>query len=401
MGKFLTIDEMHALCADFTRTHIGTTYDIVGQSRAGHAIYRLTISHMPESSLFLGFPHPNEPLMSLVLPSLLKMADTRRASHNTHFWGIIPLWDIDGVLLNHEWWTQIDGDISLEFLMQNYFRPAPRWQVEWTFPVKYRGYQFTDPLPETKAVMATIDQYKPEFLFSLHNTFFPEGYAFLDRRLQHQAPAVSALLAAHSGLRIQNPIPYAEEWAPSVYGLPHLAKEIDYYHEKNIPLALDYGGASFDYAAHAKGVIVEIPIVAAVKESLHLISLAEIQEKWTVFFEWLISAFGAGAPPAHLLPLLVSNPYYFRIRLPHDLPLIHRGLERLDTQQLNQRYLSDLFMMAANLAMVNRHYGTLNRPLDAILAELQSVVGTRLALIDIAETARTYVNIVAGILDGG
>ncbi|MCY0908434.1 MAG: hypothetical protein OWR62_08605 [Sulfobacillus thermotolerans] len=399
MRKFLAVEDMHHLCAGFAMNHNDSTYRVVGHSREHHAIHLLTIDHMPESALFLGFPHPNEPLMSLVLPSLLQVAHERQHRGQHASWLIVPVWDIDGVRLNREWWTQITDHIALKSLLDQYFRPAPNRQVEWTFPIRYQDYQFTTPLPETKAVMAIIDRYEPQFLFSLHNALFPEGYVFLDKGLQDVAGQASTILAAHSGVRLQNPVPYVDEWAPSVYGLPHITREIDYYKEQNIPLPINYGGASFDYGVRSQSVVVEIPIFARQpQDNLKNVSKDLLKRHWQQFSRLLDKAL---MPMVHAdsIPLLVSNPYYFEMRLRNDLPLIYESIDRLDETQLRRKYQQDVFTMAVNLAAIQRQYDPTHKGVTAFLSELETMMPERLSVINTDQTVATYRDILGLIFN--
>jgi hypothetical protein len=43
-------------------------------------------------------------------------------------------------------------------------------QVEWTFPVDYKTLHFHSPLPETEVLMKLIEEKKPDFMYSLHNS---------------------------------------------------------------------------------------------------------------------------------------------------------------------------------------------------------------------------------------
>ncbi|MCL4494053.1 MAG: hypothetical protein M1294_04475 [Firmicutes bacterium] len=396
---FLTLSEMDEFCRRFAQENPRTSYRVTGYSRLGNPIHLLSIAGMPESALFLGFPHPGEPLMSLVLPSLLEMAKARRQSGARGVWLLVPIWDVDGARWNGEWWTAATSLVDVGFFVSHFFRPGPRWQVEWTFPIHYNTYEFAEPLLETQAVMTIMDRYHPEFLFSVHNALFPEGYILLHDKLASHAPRLSQLIAAHSGTRAYNPIPYVRQWAPSVYGLPHLSRELDFFREHKIPVPIDYGGASFDYS-HAQSVVAELPIL---KWPLNPCMWADraaqrLPSLWRQFYETLEMAFRmVGLKKSGEVPRLVSNPYYFLERSQSDVALNESRLAKADPLQQGKDYIESLLTMATHLMLLKRQYPHLPPSHQPFLEELLSIA-PHFPLADLEETQRCYMDIVQTVL---
>ena len=65
----------------------------------------------------------------------------------------------------------------------NFYRPAGKDQVEWTFPIQYKTLHFDSPLPETQALMNLIDEAKPHFLYALHNAGLGGAYFYINKPL--------------------------------------------------------------------------------------------------------------------------------------------------------------------------------------------------------------------------
>ena len=74
-----------------------------------------------------------------------------------------------GTRLNEGWFK---GPFDIYTYASNFYRPAGKDQVEWTFPIEYKTLKFDSPLPETQALMELIDTAKPHFLYALHNAGF-------------------------------------------------------------------------------------------------------------------------------------------------------------------------------------------------------------------------------------
>ncbi|OLZ10500.1 hypothetical protein [Sulfobacillus thermosulfidooxidans] len=114
----------------------------------------------------------------------------------------------------------------------------------------------------------------------------------------------------HSGLRLQNPIPYVRQSAPSVYELPHLSKEIASHKEHHISSELGYGDAIIDYAISSQSVVIELPIMLMLKDPRG-VTKEIIAEKWKAFYAILHRVFTRHMQGITTVPYLVSNPYYF------------------------------------------------------------------------------------------
>jgi hypothetical protein len=250
---FLTVDELNASTRQLANKHPNTVEVLpVGHSRQGDPIEAIRIGSGPKQALLFAMPHPNEPIGSMMLEYLsrrLAEDDALRESLG-YTWYLIKCIDPDGTRLNEGWFK---GPFSLGNYARHFYRPPHFQQVEWTFPVDYKTLHFHDPLPETQALMALIEQVKPDFIHSLHNSGFGGVYFYISE----EAPrlyepfhklAESQNLPLHLG---EPEIPYATEYASAIYKVPVAAESYDYLEKQTgtDPAEIITGGtASFDYA---------------------------------------------------------------------------------------------------------------------------------------------------------
>ena len=158
----------------------------VGRTREGRALLMLSIfcdDPEADNALMLGCPHPNEPIGAMMLEyfsGALAEDKALRDRLGYHF-HILKVWDADGAVRNEGWFG---GPFTITNYFRHYFRPAGNEQVDWTFPIRYKKLDIDDPLPETKAAMKLIDELKPTFLYTLHNSGFGGAYWYMTRPLQ-------------------------------------------------------------------------------------------------------------------------------------------------------------------------------------------------------------------------
>src|SRR5262249_21468168 len=181
--EFLTLEELHQssvrLVAEFPQA---ARLQVVGASTEGRPIELLTIGHGKHPALFLGAPHPNEPIGTLTLEFLSRLLCERsdlREQLDCIFL-IVKASDPDGLALNEGWFK---GTFSPLKYALNYYRPPQDEQVEWGFPIHYKTLHFTTPPAETQVVMRLMEQFRPDFLYSLHNASFCGVYFYLSRHL--------------------------------------------------------------------------------------------------------------------------------------------------------------------------------------------------------------------------
>ena len=269
--EFLTLEELREssrrLVLEFPEV---ARLETVGASAEGRPIELLTVGHGRTPALFLGVPHPNEPIGTLTLEFLCRLlcedAELRARLDATVY--AIKVADPDGLVLNEGWFK---GAFSPLRYALDYYRPPHREQVEWSFPIEYRTLRFTTPSPETAAVMRVMERVRPRFFYSLHNAGFCGVYFYVS----HERPALFAALhrlVASQGLplhRGEPEVPYLRTLAPAVYALFGIDETYEYLArtlgEDPAPL-IEAGTSSDDWlrrVSDAFSLVCELPYYTA------------------------------------------------------------------------------------------------------------------------------------------
>jgi len=250
---FLTVDELDESSRQLAEKHPGLVQlKEIGRSRAGKPILMLRIGRGSKKALLFGCPHPNEPIGAMMLEYFAgRLAEDDELREYFDFtWYIIKCIDPDGARLNEGWFK---GPFTIENYAMNFFRPASHQQVEWTFPIQYKKLNFNNPIPETLALMAAIDESKPDFLFSLHNAGFGGVYWYMSDPKPELYDGFHRLAEQHQlPLSLGEPeMPYARAFAPAIYKMPSTIDTYDYYEkftDKDPASIITAGTSSLDYA---------------------------------------------------------------------------------------------------------------------------------------------------------
>lgn len=230
---FLTVDEMDASSKKLAEDYPDQVELLeLGESKDNHPIYGLKIGNGSKNALMYGCPHPNEPMGAMLLEYLSKamVEDSAFLDEYDYTWYLVKSIDVDGTKKNEKWFKP---PFSITNYAKNFFRPAGHQQVEWTFPVKYKNYEFTKPIPETVALMDLIDEIKPEFVYSLHNAGFGGTYWYIGKDLPQAWDKLYQSSADQEiPLSLGEPeVNYVPELAPAIFKM-FGAKEIyDYFEE--------------------------------------------------------------------------------------------------------------------------------------------------------------------------
>ena len=180
---FYLVDELDEFLLSIVKNYPNIAeLNEIGRSRKGHPILALTIGEGKKNALCFACPHPNEPIGSMTIVALIglfvKYPELLKETGYT--WHLIACIDPDGTRLNEGWFK---GPFTLTNYARNFYRPPGYHQVEWTFPINYKGMIFNEPIPETRALMRLIEELKPNFMFSLHNTAFGGAYWYLNKNI--------------------------------------------------------------------------------------------------------------------------------------------------------------------------------------------------------------------------
>ena len=248
---FLTVDELYKNDRELAKTYPDLVeLKTIGTSKNGASIQALEIGEGRYQAVLFGFPHPEEPSGSLVLnylsEKLAENEDLRKKFDYT--WHIVKCADPDGARLNEAWFKKF----SVKKFALNYFRPPSHKQVEWSFPVRYKNYEWNSPIPETRALMNLIDKIKPDFISSLHMAGFGGVYFYVSenypRLFQRFYDVVRAEgLPLHLG---EPEVPYRVKLAEAVFKMPSFEDSYDYYMKQlgKVPEELRRGTSSYGYA---------------------------------------------------------------------------------------------------------------------------------------------------------
>ena len=265
---FLTVDELHRALEELKDEHPElVSLTVLGETEQGRPIYQFQVGHGANHALFFAFPHPNEPIGSMMLHHLTReLAENRALLDSFDFtWHIVICAEPDKAKLNEGWFK---GELSVTKYARNFYRPPYHQQVEWTFPVSYKDYTFDSPTPEAQALIRIIEQYPINFLFSLHNSGFGGAYYYWSHDVPELYPVFYDFIAAQD-----LPLHLGEPEEPfgvklddrAMFKMSHFSDWYDYL-EKNSPVppgeVLNGGTSSDDFIARtheALCVVCEVP----------------------------------------------------------------------------------------------------------------------------------------------
>jgi hypothetical protein len=250
---FLTVNELKASTQQLAQRYPDAVQVVtLGHSRQNDTIEAIKIGDGPKQALLFAMPHPNEPIGSMMLEFLSRrLAEDKGLREELGYtWYLLKCVDPDGTRLNEGWFK---GPFSIEHYARHYYRPPAFQQIEWTFPVDYKTLHFHDPLPETQALMGLIEQIRPDFIYSLHNSGFGGAYFYISEEAPPLYEALHELVKGQDlPLHLGEPeMPYAVQYAEAVFKVPFISEAYDFFEEQSDvdPAEIFKGGtASFDYA---------------------------------------------------------------------------------------------------------------------------------------------------------
>ncbi len=263
---FLTVEEMDAsskkLAEDYPE--LVTLWE-AGKSKEGHPIYCMKIGEGSKNAFMFGSPHPNEPMGCMMLEYF-----TRYLCENDEFrkefdytWYIIKCIDVDGTKLNEGWFK---GPFTLFNYAKDWYRPIGSEQAEWTFPFKYKNYEWNTPIPETKVLMDIIDETKPTFMYSLHNAGFGGAYWYISKDIPEVYPSLYAAAERQNvPLHLGEPeAPYIPEFSRAIYKMLSMKDDYDFIEKygEGDPAERMFAGDSSDAYASQYGtfcLVAELP----------------------------------------------------------------------------------------------------------------------------------------------
>ncbi len=255
--RFLTVDELKKSSEKLAEKYPSRAEIFeIGKSQRGEEIKALRIGKGKESALLFGFPHPNEPIGSMTLEYLSwRLVEDPALETLDYTWYIVKCADPDGARLNEGWFK---GPFTPLNYALNYYRPPSYQQIEWTFPIKYKTLVWEKPIPETKALMKVMEEAKPRFMYSLHNSGFGGVYFYVSSSckplyVMFQDLARNEGLPLHLG---EPEAPYMEKLAPAIFKMPTSVERYEFlkkHTDRDPAEIINYGTSSDDYARRVAG----------------------------------------------------------------------------------------------------------------------------------------------------
>ncbi|MFX1411820.1 MAG: M14 family zinc carboxypeptidase [Promethearchaeota archaeon] len=253
--EFMTVEELDNSSKKLADEFKNVELINIGKSGLGIPILCLKIGNGKNNALLFAFPHPNEPIGSLTVEFLSRyLAENPDITEKLGYtWYMIKAIDPDGAVLNQGWFK---GKFDPLKYAKHYYRPPSHEQIEWTFPIKYKKLIFSNPPPETQALMNIIDDIKPKFMFSLHNAGFCGVYWYFSHEIKEMFSPLARLveqeqLPLHRG---EPETQYLKELHPAIFQLFGIKETYDFYEEtgvKDPQELIKCGTSSDDYLKRA------------------------------------------------------------------------------------------------------------------------------------------------------
>lgn len=220
-------------------------------SEEGRPIYHIRFGTGGIKVLFVGYPHPNEPIggnTALALLALLHKRCPEIIAQDIE-WHIVPCVDPDGAVLNEGWSKH---PFSFKRHMKSFYRQHESCQVEWSFPIKYKKLNFNKPTRGAKALMKIFRAVKPDFYFSLHDATLGGAYYYISKDIGNHYYRQFYQLLKKYNIPLQGgeaEAPFIKTYDEAVYS--EITIKDEYAHlekfEKDPSKYIKCGGDSFSY----------------------------------------------------------------------------------------------------------------------------------------------------------
>ncbi len=262
--EFLFVNELDK---ELVRTTGKENLFVIGKSKGGYRILCAKIGSGRQNALIFGFPHPNEPVGSLTCLSLIKIILENKKLQKRFTWYIIPCADPDGAKLNENWFK---GKFSIRKYVNNFYRSRARLQTDWSFPVEYKDYKFSDSPQNVVALRKLIEKTKPSLVYPLHNAGFSGAYFFVTKPMpkKYYDELIGLCKFLNIPLHLGEPeVQFMKELKKPIYLDFFFEDEYDYYESlgKDPKEILDCGTNSRGFARKLNpnlfGLVGEIPYI--------------------------------------------------------------------------------------------------------------------------------------------
>jgi len=234
--RFLNVNEIDNL-VNLIKEMPDVKHKKIGYTVNDEPLIMLDIGENDKTALIIGVPHSDEPLGSLVVTFFARWLATHPEINCYGWrWLFVPILERRGMHLNEGWFNMPD---SFAAMAKSTFREPTEDQYEWTFPIEYKDYKWTQSRPETIAIKDVLEKEQPELLCNLHHSGFTNGYYYLSKDFPEVYPKLRKFT---TGLRIPlsdtaPDVPFENMFSPGFYQMYGLKDYLKYY-KKTDPLIL-------------------------------------------------------------------------------------------------------------------------------------------------------------------
>jgi len=169
-------------------------------------------------------------------------------------WHIVPCIDPDGAKLNESWSQQ---PFSFHKYLRGFYLEPPADQVDTSFPITHKKLSVDRPSNEATILKHIMDQSRPDFFFSLHNTLVGGTFCFVSRDIGSSWYRQIAELMQQEGFTVQRRPLWREmsaSFADGVVEMFSIRRYYDYLEKTSDSpeTAIHFGAGSWDYLAEIK-----------------------------------------------------------------------------------------------------------------------------------------------------
>lgn len=250
--SFCSVRKLEELVRSVHATSSRLKVETAGTSRRGLPIHHVRTGDGALKVLVVAFPHCHEPIGGMTISALMGLLAQGHTAlrHLDVEWHVVPCIDPDGATLN-EGWTQ--APFSFERYMK--YRHVQPWldQVDCSFPISYKALKFDRPSREAEVLKQLLDEIRPDFFFSLHNSIAAGGAWYpISRDLGRACYHNLKDLRQQYGIPLQETIAHQRwcaQYDPGIYemfSVKHMYDDL----EKTVSSPAEFvrmGAASWDY----------------------------------------------------------------------------------------------------------------------------------------------------------
>jgi len=170
--RYLTVDELNASTHQLVQAFPELVKTkIVGKTGQGDPVELITIGGGPRRAFVFGAPDPEEPVGCMMIEFLSRRLclDEEFRRELGYTWHFVKAIEADGMRRNEAWFK---GPFTVSQYARHVYRGWVSDKADYAFPVEYKRFKFDRVLPETKILMAVMDEVQPHFMYALHNGKF-------------------------------------------------------------------------------------------------------------------------------------------------------------------------------------------------------------------------------------